>query len=320
MIIGRIYGELSGSGESKLSKHLRSCAHCRAKLEQLETARKMALSNLQPEDPPDHLDRIILAAARDQTRALRKPERFILLKPLPAVLAVTAVILAFTTLYTRRYGGIDMKSHLEETNRNGLQSRAGETHPATRFDAELSEIEPRGIITGDSEILSPPVPEGFSRLKKKSMRQPVPGGHPPPAPSMMQDKTVGRTEMEKSLNVSDLISKAGYDEAFRSQDRTIPEDDTAVSGFDTAPIILQRTDPPYPEELRGSGIQGAVILEILVLDTGETGAVEILRSLHPRCDEAAEKAVRTWIFRPAHADGYPVEAKLSVVIQFTDPG
>jgi len=68
--------------------------------------------------------------------------------------------------------------------------------------------------------------------------------------------------------------------------------------------------PPYPRNALRAGLQGTVMLRVLVDVDGHPLEVEVERgSGHRELDAAARKHVlRHWTFRPATVDGRPVQA------------
>lgn len=76
-------------------------------------------------------------------------------------------------------------------------------------------------------------------------------------------------------------------------------------------------EPTYPEIAKRRGIQGRVLLEVLVDTNGTVKRVSLKESSGSRIlDEAALEAVKRWIFTPATEDGSPVEALVEIPILF----
>jgi protein TonB len=84
-----------------------------------------------------------------------------------------------------------------------------------------------------------------------------------------------------------------------------------------APEPIDRIAPQYPEPARARGIEGRVLLSV-VLDVG--GRVEEdIRVVHsiPLLDDAAITAVRRWRFHPARdTNGHAVRAQIQIPVQF----
>ncbi len=76
------------------------------------------------------------------------------------------------------------------------------------------------------------------------------------------------------------------------------------------PRLMADSVAEYPEEARRLGVQGKVVLEIVVDEAGRVSRVKVLRSLHPLLDEAAARAARGLRFRPGRINGKPVSVKI----------
>ncbi len=77
--------------------------------------------------------------------------------------------------------------------------------------------------------------------------------------------------------------------------------------------------PPYPRDALRAGLQGTVMLQVLVDVDGHPLEVEVQRSSgHRMLDAAARKHVlRYWTFRPAMVDGRAVQAVGIVPIAYS---
>jgi protein TonB len=83
------------------------------------------------------------------------------------------------------------------------------------------------------------------------------------------------------------------------------------------PAYGQRQDPEYPEGARRRGYQGTALLRVRVREDGRVAAVEIKESSGYRIlDGTATKAIWTWRFTPALADGRPVASWVLVPVTF----
>ncbi|MBZ5512018.1 MAG: energy transducer TonB [Acidobacteriia bacterium] len=89
-----------------------------------------------------------------------------------------------------------------------------------------------------------------------------------------------------------------------------------VGGGVTAPRGIKMPDPDYPEKLRARGIEGAVLLWVVVGTDGSPHDITIGRSGGFEFDKAAIKAVNKWRFKPATKDGTPVAARINVEVNF----
>jgi protein TonB len=84
------------------------------------------------------------------------------------------------------------------------------------------------------------------------------------------------------------------------------------------PEIETYVVPAYPPQAREKGIEGRVLLMVVVDESGKVeDNVRVLDSI-PMLDQAAMDAVHQWRFTPARdADGNPVRVQLEVPVRFT---
>lgn len=76
--------------------------------------------------------------------------------------------------------------------------------------------------------------------------------------------------------------------------------------------------PPYPEQARRRGHEGAVVLAARVAADGTVTDIRVIRSSgHGALDRAARHAVRGWRFHPATRAGIPVPGEARVTIRFS---
>jgi len=67
-------------------------------------------------------------------------------------------------------------------------------------------------------------------------------------------------------------------------------------------ILLKRVDPEYPKELQHRGIEGTVRLSLTVSARGSVQSVQVVGG-NRILAEAAEKAVREWVYSPSAKSG-----------------
>ncbi len=82
---------------------------------------------------------------------------------------------------------------------------------------------------------------------------------------------------------------------------------------------LNNPKPPYPALSRRLNEEGIVRLNVLVNADGTVARLEVVKSSgYPRLDDVARKTVQSsWKFEPARQSGKPVQAWVTVPIQFT---
>ncbi len=98
---------------------------------------------------------------------------------------------------------------------------------------------------------------------------------------------------------------------------------TEIAGWqsqkvDRLPEIVQRTPPTYPENALEAGVDGDVVIEVLICADGGVHETRVVRSV-PMLDEAAVDAVRQWIFHPATLGGESIAAWVEARVEFKLP-
>jgi TonB family protein len=84
----------------------------------------------------------------------------------------------------------------------------------------------------------------------------------------------------------------------------------------TPPGLLREVRPDYTEEARRRGVEGDVVLEIVVRADGTVGSIKVLQGLSGGLDQRAIDAVRQWRFSPARRFGTPVDVMVEVAVEF----
>jgi protein TonB len=85
--------------------------------------------------------------------------------------------------------------------------------------------------------------------------------------------------------------------------------------LDELPYPVYQPKPEYPDLARQAGIEGMVVIKVLVDRQGKV--IELLHvTSSPIFDEAAERTLRTWRFRPALVGNHPVPAWVAIPVRF----
>lgn len=89
-----------------------------------------------------------------------------------------------------------------------------------------------------------------------------------------------------------------------------------VGGSLRAPTKIRDVHPAYPADAVAARIQGVVIIEAVIDETGAVANAHVLRSV-PQLDDAALAAVSRWQFTPSQLNGQPVNVVMTVTVNFT---
>jgi protein TonB len=82
------------------------------------------------------------------------------------------------------------------------------------------------------------------------------------------------------------------------------------------PVPIYRPDPKYPKNARKKGIEGTVILAIVVETDGTASDIHVVKPLDPDLDRVAMECVGTWRFHPGEKDGRPVRVAAQIEVNF----
>jgi TonB family protein len=87
----------------------------------------------------------------------------------------------------------------------------------------------------------------------------------------------------------------------------------------TSPVLVHEVHPEYAPAAKEARIQGRILLQVVVLETGAVGDVKVVKSLDKEhgLDDAAVKAAKAWRFKPGTRDGKPVPVTVDVEMTFS---
>jgi periplasmic protein TonB len=84
----------------------------------------------------------------------------------------------------------------------------------------------------------------------------------------------------------------------------------------TPPQVVREVKADYTEDARRRGVEGEVLLEIVVRRDGSVGDVRLVNGLPDGLNDRAMAAVRQWRFSPARRLGQAVDVIVEVAVQF----
>jgi protein TonB len=94
------------------------------------------------------------------------------------------------------------------------------------------------------------------------------------------------------------------------------KDPLPVGGVIRPPTRITYVEPIYPQIALASRVQGTVILQAVIDETGSVRELRVLRG-HPLLDAAAMQAVAKWQFTPTLLNGTTVPVVMTVTVSFT---
>ncbi|MCY3775932.1 MAG: M56 family metallopeptidase, partial [Candidatus Aminicenantes bacterium] len=89
----------------------------------------------------------------------------------------------------------------------------------------------------------------------------------------------------------------------------------SVEGHVMARKLLHRDDPEYPPVAKVAGVEGVVVLRVLIDRGGAMQEAELVQG-HPALRNAALEALKSWRWEPIRVDGEAVPASTIVAFNF----
>jgi protein TonB len=158
--------------------------------------------------------------------------------------------------------------------------------------------------------ITPPPPQPTVQPQKRPITQPrVPTAAPVPTP--VQAALADASPMP----VQDAIA----DPAAVAAEPSVPPTPVSMPVAGMQLQYLRAPAPPYPRDALRDGLQGSVLLRVLVGVDGQPLEVSIARSSgHRILDQAArEQVLKRWKFHAALQQGMPVQAYGLVPVNFS---
>jgi len=185
-----------------------------------------------------------------------------------------------------------------------------------------------------SESAENPLAQPINKSEPHKVRQPVPPIIPEPLPqkavqaALLSESTPEperlQTEPVKPLygHTTTIPGKAVEAPPVFLHESSVQELATALPAKpitikEARPAYRENPPPPYPGSARRRGVEGSVLLEVLVDSNGKVEQVKIFKSSgHRVLDRAALKAVGAWVFEPGMIGDRPVGMWVRVPIRF----
>ena len=96
---------------------------------------------------------------------------------------------------------------------------------------------------------------------------------------------------------------------------TVPDEVDAYIDVDP-PSVIHRVKPRYTGTAKKLGIQGTVVLSLLIDTDGRVADLTVLRSLPFGLTQNAVEAVRQWLFEPCTFNEKPVRVRYTLTVVF----
>jgi protein TonB len=81
-------------------------------------------------------------------------------------------------------------------------------------------------------------------------------------------------------------------------------------------FLVRRVNPQYPEDARQNGVQGPLVLRVVIDKNGDIADLSLV-SGHAMLAPAAIEAVKQWKYKPYLLNKQPVEVETQITVNFT---
>ena len=137
---------------------------------------------------------------------------------------------------------------------------------------------------------------------------PVPDAEAPPEQTIASQEEIAQTTPGVSTGEGDLVvAPPAEDELPKLGEYVYVEE---------LPEAITKVQPEYPDLARSANVDGTVLVQALVGKDGHVKDAKVVKSI-AMLDDAAVKAVKQWVFKPALSNNKPVAVWVAVPVKFT---
>lgn len=181
-------------------------------------------------------------------------------------------------------------------------------------------VRKRVAILTAADIGVPPslAQQSQTQVKVEVKTRPTIAMPKPVADELAVEETIASQEEISAMGSSSASSSAFGDTdslvVDTGGDGGLPSPDEYVA-YEKEPELVSMQEPQYPELAREAGVEGTVLIRVLV---GEDGFVKdsiIIQSV-PMLDDAAAGAAQTAVFKPALQKDKPVAVWMVIPVEF----
>lgn len=189
------------------------------------------------------------------------------------------------------------------------------------------EVEDIPVITIRSVAELAPPPSVQARppqvqIEAPKIAPPSVGIPKPVADEMVTEEVTIATRQElATLMNPTTVQGSGGEEASLVID--IPDEEflpgsTEFVAVEQEPVVVKKVQPDYPEMARQTGLEGMVVVRILVYKDGTVKDVIVVRPSGTSVgfEEAAIAACKQWVFKPAIQNQKPVSVWVNYPVKF----
>jgi protein TonB len=142
---------------------------------------------------------------------------------------------------------------------------------------------------------------------------------PPPPKEIDQPVVPMAAEEGEEVDEDTEIAPTSFDRIENLPPPPPPPSESASEfyAFDEPPVLIRYVPPSYPALARQAGIEGTVLLRVVVGTDGKVESATVIQSdVTPAMEKAAVAAAKKFLFKPAKQRTVPVRASMAVPIRF----
>lgn len=173
---------------------------------------------------------------------------------------------------------------------------------------------------------TPPIKVASTKLPRPKENAPPPPNEPPPAEAPRQVPLVVGLTMSSTTTGGSFAAPVGNTLYGKTEPKAQSQEDVApytaprfvpIYQVDSQPAVLSESKIPYPERARREGIEGTVLLSIVVDVEGKVVNAKVLTGPGHGLNEAAREAIGRFRFKPAIKSGQPVSTEMKYKYTFS---
>jgi len=177
---------------------------------------------------------------------------------------------------------------------------------------QVASIDPYVVTPPPLTPPAPSPPQSPTRrtATRPAVPVPVPDAAEPEVTAPPTGPSVGSAAgTERASDKSEAGTRVGADVPTSSE--------TPVEYVEELPSVVKEVKPDYPQIARDFGIEGLVLVRVLVGTNGRVLDVRLSEKQQvPMLNDAALAAARKWVFTPGLANGRPVACWTAIPFRF----
>ncbi len=141
---------------------------------------------------------------------------------------------------------------------------------------------------------------------------------PPPPPEVERPALPQEAEVSDDVDEEETVEETDYDPFEPPEAPPRTESNEQFVAFDEPPKAIRLPQPTYPDIARQSGAEGTVVVQVTIDETGRVvNAVVVQSDAIQSLQDAALKAAKSALFKPAKQRDVPVKSRIVLPYKFT---